>query len=130
MKQLSAVTMHTTRGTHTKHNTDTTQSNTTSMSTTRGSSFSGASAVDQAGGGQQPDPSMDVDPTNNVIDVDEDNDQTQAEPILFRYIHNSLVPEGELLQLLILVLHARIAEKKSYNELRARIMITFSVDEL
>ena len=29
---------------------------------------------------------MDVDPTNNVIDVDEDNDQTQAEPILFLYI--------------------------------------------
>ena len=81
---MSAVTMHTTRGARTEHNTDTTHSNTPSMPTTRGSSSSGASAVDQAGGGQQPDPSMDVDPTNNVIDVDvnEDNDQTQVELII------------------------------------------------
>ena len=49
------------------------------MPATRGSSSSGASAVDQAGGGQQADPSIDVDPTNNAIDVDEDNDQTEAE---------------------------------------------------
>ena len=75
--------MHTTRGARTEHNTDTTH-NTPSIPTTRGSSSSGASAVDQAGGGQEPDPSMEVDPTNNVIDVDanEDNDQTQAELII------------------------------------------------
>ena len=28
---------------------------------------------------------MDVNPTNNIDDVDEDNNQTQAEPILFLY---------------------------------------------
>ena len=56
------------------------------MPTTRGSSSGGVSTVDQAGGGQQPDPSMDADPTNNLIDVDEDNDRTQAEPTLFLYI--------------------------------------------
>ena len=48
-------------------------SNTPSMPTTRGRSSSCASAVDQAGGGQQPDPSMDVDLTNNVINVAGDN---------------------------------------------------------
>ena len=50
--------------------TPTPPSNTPSMPSTRGSSPSGTSSVDQAGGGQQPpDPSMDVDPTNNAIDM-------------------------------------------------------------
>ena len=40
-----------------------------SMSTTRGNSSNGASAVDHAGSEQQADPSTDVDPANEPIDV-------------------------------------------------------------
>ena len=39
------------------------------MSTTRGNSSNGASAVDHAGSEQQADPSTDVDPANEPIDV-------------------------------------------------------------
>ena len=54
---------------------------------------------------------MDVDPTNNVIDVDADSDQTKVDPILQRYSSTyPVVSEGELFQLLIL--HACVAEKE------------------
>ena len=49
------------------------------MPDTRVSNSSGASAVDQAGGEQQADPLMDVDSTNEAIDVDEKHDRTLAE---------------------------------------------------
>ena len=56
---------------------DTSHRHTTrSMPTTRGSSSGGASAADHAGSEQQADPCMDVDPTNEPIDVDEDRNQT------------------------------------------------------
>ena len=55
-------------------------------------------AVDQAGSGRQPDPSMDVNPTKNARHMDDDNDQTHAEPIPLPYID---FPEGGLFQLLI-----------------------------
>ena len=84
------------------------------MPTTRGSSSSGASAVDQAAGGQQPGTSMDVDPTNKLIDVDKDNDQTQAEPILFLYIRNC--PGGWAFSATYLT---HVLPSKSYYELGA-----------
>ena len=85
------------------------------MPTTRGSSSSGTSTVDQTGGGQQPDPWMHVDPTKNVIDVDEDKDQTQAEPLFFLYVQSC--PGGWAFSATLSL--TRVLPRKSYNELRA-----------
>ena len=107
--------------------TPTPRSNTPRIPTTRGSSASGASAVDQARDGQQPDASMDVDPTNNVFDVDENTIEPKPNPYC-SYTYTPL--SRRVFFFFTYSSYTLVLPRKSYNELRAGAMTTLSVGKL